>query len=240
MSIESVTPSNHLILCQPLLLLPSIFPSIRVFSNESALLIKWPKYWNDGFIFNCTHAFSLIWAPPSTHAQLSVSLCNRILPAAYEGIFHYMIAHWSADIWLNRNLSTYPSQHIQHWIQTISSKRAFLPSVLSSGTPSLSVRSLKFRILAGLSISPLQPPLPPTGHQEASPACRLLPIHSLVLWFSGHRPGLAFLSPTESPYFNPSRPPLLLLSTFIFICTSSHRWPSPGRGCEAKSEWHRM
>ena len=44
MSIESVMPSNHLILCHPLLLLPSIFPSIRVFSNESALRIRWPKY----------------------------------------------------------------------------------------------------------------------------------------------------------------------------------------------------
>ena len=46
MSIESVMPSNHLILCHPLLLLPSIFPSIRVFSNESALHIRWPKYWS--------------------------------------------------------------------------------------------------------------------------------------------------------------------------------------------------
>ena len=45
-SIESVMPSNHLILCRPLLLLPSIFPSIRVFSNESALCIRWPKYWS--------------------------------------------------------------------------------------------------------------------------------------------------------------------------------------------------
>ena len=49
MSIESVMPSNHLILCHPLLLLPSIFPSIRVFSNESALCIKWPKYWSFSF-----------------------------------------------------------------------------------------------------------------------------------------------------------------------------------------------
>ena len=52
MSIESVMPSNHLILCSPLLLLPSIFPSIRVFSNESALPIRWPKYWS--FSFNIT------------------------------------------------------------------------------------------------------------------------------------------------------------------------------------------
>ena len=49
MSIESVMPSNHLILCRPLLLLPSIFPSIRVFSNESVLRIKWPKYWSFSF-----------------------------------------------------------------------------------------------------------------------------------------------------------------------------------------------
>ena len=52
MSIESVIPSNHLILCRPLLLLPSIFSSIRVFSNESTLRLRWPKYWS--FSFNIT------------------------------------------------------------------------------------------------------------------------------------------------------------------------------------------
>ena len=49
MSIELVMPSNHLILCRPLLLLPSIFPRVRVFSNESALHIRWPKYWSFSF-----------------------------------------------------------------------------------------------------------------------------------------------------------------------------------------------
>ena len=49
MSIASVMPSNHLILCHPLLLLPSIFPSIRGFSNESVLCIRWPKYWSFSF-----------------------------------------------------------------------------------------------------------------------------------------------------------------------------------------------
>ena len=49
MSFESVIPSNHLIVCRPLLLLPSIFPSIRVFSNESALCIRWPKCWSFSF-----------------------------------------------------------------------------------------------------------------------------------------------------------------------------------------------
>ena len=55
MSIESVMPSNHLILCRPLLLLPSIFPSIRVFSNESVLHIRWPKYWSFSFTISLSN-----------------------------------------------------------------------------------------------------------------------------------------------------------------------------------------
>ena len=58
MSIESVMPSNHLILCHPLLLLPSIFPSIRAFSNESVLSIRWPKYWNFSFSINPSNEYS--------------------------------------------------------------------------------------------------------------------------------------------------------------------------------------
>ena len=58
MSIESVMPSNHLILCCPLLLLPSIFPSIGVFSNESALHIRWPKYWNFSFSTSPSNEYS--------------------------------------------------------------------------------------------------------------------------------------------------------------------------------------
>ena len=65
MSIESVMPSNHLIFCRPLLLLPSVFPSIRVFSNESALRIRWPKYWS--FSFNIS--------PSSEHPGL---ICFRM------------------------------------------------------------------------------------------------------------------------------------------------------------------
>ena len=57
-SIELVMPSNHLILCHPLLLLPSIFPSIRVFSNESVLHIKWPKYWSFSFSISPSNEYS--------------------------------------------------------------------------------------------------------------------------------------------------------------------------------------
>ena len=58
MSIESVMASNHLILCHPLLLLPLIFPSIRVFSNESALRIRWPKYWSFSFSISPSNEYS--------------------------------------------------------------------------------------------------------------------------------------------------------------------------------------
>ena len=58
MSVESVMPSNHLILCRPLLLLPSIFPSIRVFSKESVLCIRWPKYWSFSFSISPSNEYS--------------------------------------------------------------------------------------------------------------------------------------------------------------------------------------
>ena len=58
MSIKLVMSSNHLILCHPVLLLPSIFPSIRVFSNESALCIRWPKYWSFSFSLSPSNEYS--------------------------------------------------------------------------------------------------------------------------------------------------------------------------------------
>ena len=58
MSIESMMPSNHLIFCHPLLLLPSIFPSIRVFSSESVLHIRWPKYWSFSFNISTSNEYS--------------------------------------------------------------------------------------------------------------------------------------------------------------------------------------
>ena len=58
MSTESVMPSDHLILCHPLLLLPSIFPSIRVFSNDSVLCIRWPKYWSFSFSISPSNEYS--------------------------------------------------------------------------------------------------------------------------------------------------------------------------------------
>ena len=63
MSIELVMPSNHLILCRPLLLLPSIFPSIRIFSNESVFRIRWLKYWSFSFSINLSNEYSGLISP---------------------------------------------------------------------------------------------------------------------------------------------------------------------------------
>ena len=60
MSIQSVMPSNHLVLCHPLLLLPSIFPSIKVFSNELAFCIRWPKYWSFNFSISPSNEYSVL------------------------------------------------------------------------------------------------------------------------------------------------------------------------------------
>ena len=81
MSIKSVTPSNQLIFCRPLLLLPSILPSIRVFSDESVLRIRWPKYWSFSFIFygHSVQLLSRVWlfaTPWTTAHQASLSITN--------------------------------------------------------------------------------------------------------------------------------------------------------------------
>ena len=86
MSIESVMPSNHLILCRPLLPSPSIFPSIRVFSNESALHIRWLKYWN--FSFNIS--------PSSEHPGLISFKMDWLDLLAVQGTLKSLLQHHSS------------------------------------------------------------------------------------------------------------------------------------------------
>ena len=83
MSMKSVMLSNHLILCHPLLLLPSIFPSIRVFSNESALCIRWPKYWS--FSFNIS--------PSNEHPGLISFKIDWLDLLAVQGILKSLLQH---------------------------------------------------------------------------------------------------------------------------------------------------
>ena len=86
MSIESVMPSNHLILCHPLLLLPSIFPSIRIFSNESVLRIRWPKYWS----------FSFSISPANEHPGLISFRMDRLDLLAVQGTLKSLPQHHSS------------------------------------------------------------------------------------------------------------------------------------------------
>jgi len=86
MFIELVMPSNHLILCHPLLLLPSIFPSIRVFSNESALCIRWPKFWS--FSFNIS--------PSSEHPGLISFRMDWLDLFAVQGTLKSLLQHHSS------------------------------------------------------------------------------------------------------------------------------------------------
>ena len=86
MSIESVMPSNHLIFCCPLLLLPSMFPSIRVFSNESALRMRWPKYWS--FSFNVS--------PSSEHSGLMSFRMDWLDLLAVQGTLKSLLQHHSS------------------------------------------------------------------------------------------------------------------------------------------------
>ena len=86
MSIESVMPSNHLIPCCPLLLLPSIFPSIRVFSNESALRIRWPKYWS--FSFNIS--------PSNEYPRLISFRMDLLDLLAVQGTLQSLLQHYSS------------------------------------------------------------------------------------------------------------------------------------------------
>ena len=86
MSIELVIPSNHLILCHPLLLPPSVFPSIRVFSNESVLCIRWPKYWS----------FSFSISPSSEYSGLISFRMDWLVLLTVHGTLKNLLQHHSS------------------------------------------------------------------------------------------------------------------------------------------------
>ena len=100
MPIESMMPSNHLLLCHPLLLLPSIFPSIRVFSNESVLCIRWPKYWS----------FSFSISPSNEHSGLISFRMDWLDLLVVQGTLKSLLQHHSPtltsihDHWKNHSL----------------------------------------------------------------------------------------------------------------------------------------
>ena len=100
MSIESVMPSNHLLLCHPHLLLPSIFASIRVFSNESALHIRWPKYWS----------FRFSTSPSNEHPGLISFRMDWLDLLAVQGTLKSILQHHSSKASLLRHSAFFPVQ----------------------------------------------------------------------------------------------------------------------------------
>ena len=125
MSIELVMPSNHLILCHPLLFLPSIFPSIRVFSNESALCIRWPKYWS--FSFNIS--------PSKEHPGLISFRMNWLDLLAVQGTLKSLLQHHSSKASILQ-LSAFFIVQLSHPYMTIGktialTRQTFVDKVMS-------------------------------------------------------------------------------------------------------------
>ena len=107
MSIDLVMPSNHLILCCPLLLPPSIFPSIRVFSNKSVLHIRWPKYWS----------FSFSISPSNEYSGLISFRIDWFDLLAVQGTLKSLLQHQSSKHQFFRaQLSLYSNSHIHTWL----------------------------------------------------------------------------------------------------------------------------
>ena len=137
MSIESVMPSNHLILCCPLLLLPSIFPSIRVFSKKSVLHIRWPKYWS--FNFNIS--------PSNEHPGLISFRMDWLDLLAVQGTLKSLLQHHSSKASIFQHSAFFIVQLSHPYMTT--GKTIALTRWTSAGK----VMSLLFSMLSSLVIT---------------------------------------------------------------------------------------
>ena len=141
MSIKSAMPSNHLILCRPLLLLPSIFPSIRGFSNESALYIRWPKYWS--FSFNIS--------PSNEHPGLISLRIDWLDPFAVQGTLKNLLQHHSSKASMLQR-SIFFTVQLSHPYMT-TAKNIILLTFVSKGLCFLTnCLSLSWLFLQGASV----------------------------------------------------------------------------------------
>ena len=108
MFIESVMPSNHLILCHPLLLPPSIFPSIRVFSNETVLCVRWPKYWS----------FSFSISPSNEYSGLISFRMDLLDLLAVQGTLKSLLQHHSSKASILRRSDFFTVQLLHPYMTT--------------------------------------------------------------------------------------------------------------------------
>ena len=138
MSIESVMPSNRLILCRPLLLLPSIFPSIRVFSNESVLPIRWPQYWSFGFSIS----------PSNEYSGLISFRMDRLDLLAVQGTLRSLLQHHSSKASILQHSAFFIIQLSHAYITTgktiALTRQTFVCKVMSSLFNMLSMLVIAF------------------------------------------------------------------------------------------------
>ena len=137
MSIDLVMPSNHLILCHPLFLLPSIFPSLRVFSNESLLHIRWPKYWS----------FSFSISPSNEYSGLISFRMDWLDLLAFQGTLKSLFQHHSSKALILRHSAFFIVQPSHPYVTTGK------PIPLTSWTSVSKVMSLLFNMLSRLVIT---------------------------------------------------------------------------------------
>ena len=148
MSIESVMPSNHLILCHPLLLLPLTFPSIRLFSNESILRIRWPKYWS----------FSFSISPPNEHPGLISFRMDWLDLLAVQGTHKSLLQHHSLKASILRHLAFFLVQ-LSHPYMTTGKTIALTIWTFVSKVMSLLFNTLSRFVLAFLPVQFVVRPL---------------------------------------------------------------------------------
>ena len=139
MSIGSVMPSNHLILCRPLLLLPSVFPSIRVFLNESALRIRWPKYWR----------FSFSFSPSNEYSGLTSFMIDWLDLLALQGSLKSLLQHHSSKA-SNLPCSVFFIVQLSHSYLTTRKTRALTRQTFVSQVMSLLFNMLSRFVIAFL------------------------------------------------------------------------------------------
>ena len=123
-------PSNHLILCCPLLFLPSIFPSIRVFSNELALCIRWPKYWS----------FSFSISPSNKYLGLISFRIDWFDLLAVQGTLKSLVQHYSLDVSILQHSAFFMVQHSH-------------PYMMTGKTRALSIRTIVGKVMSLLFIT---------------------------------------------------------------------------------------
>ena len=140
MSTESVMPSNHCILCSPLLLLPSIFPSIRVFSDESVLHIRWPKYWSFSDSISLSNEYSGL-----------ISWMNLLDLLAVKGTLKSLLQHHSSKASILQCSFRFLLVQLSHPYMTTGKTIA-----LTRWTFVSKVRSLLFKMLSRFAIAFLQ------------------------------------------------------------------------------------